>query len=176
LILNFFNTIVNLKKTPRQGWIDKLSLDKPESVADHVFSMAMMGMIFSDLEKYDTEKILKIILLHDITESLTGDITPERISRDEKKALENNTMEKILNDLPISLRNQYQILWNEYQSNDSKEAKLVHQLDKLEMALQAKIYSDDGHSHRKLKPFFDSASDGITDPKLLEVFKKISGT
>lgn len=174
LILDFFNTIVNLKKTPRQGWIDKLSLDKPESVADHIFSMAVMGMIFSDLEKYDTEKILKIILLHDITESITGDITPGQITKDEKKALDNSTMEKILNDLPISLKNQYHTLWNEYQSNDSKEAKFVHQLDKLEMALQAKIYSNDGHSQKKLKLFFDSASSEITDPKLLELFKKIS--
>lgn len=174
MILDFFNIIVNLKKTPRQGWIDKLSLDKPESVADHVFSMAMMGMIFSDLEKYDTEKILKIILLHDITESITGDITPGQITKDEKKVLDNSIMEKILNDLPASLKNQYHTLWNEYQSNDSKEARFVHQLDKLEMALQAKIYSNDGHSQKKLKPFFDSASSEITNPKLLEVFKKIS--
>ncbi|MBI5859248.1 MAG: HD domain-containing protein, partial [Nitrosarchaeum sp.] len=77
MILDFFNTSANLKKIPRQGWIDKLSIDNPESVADHTFSMAMMGMIFSDLENYDTEKILKMILLHDLAESITGDITPE---------------------------------------------------------------------------------------------------
>ena len=173
LILNFFNTSANLKKIPRQGWIDKLSIDKPESVADHTFSMAIMGMIFSDLENYDTEKILKIILLHDLAESITGDIPQGHISREEKTILENNTMKKILNDLPPSLQKQYCVLWEEYQSNNSKEAKIVHQLDKLEMAMQAKIYSDEGHSKEKLDSFFNSARNGIKDPKLLELFTKI---
>src|SRR3990167_8922021 len=173
LILDFFHTSANLKKIPRQGWIDKLSIDNPESVADHTFSMAIIGMIFSDLGNYNTEKILKIILLHDLAESITGDTTPEQISKEEKIVLENNAIKKILNDLPPVLQTQYSILWEEYQSNDSKEAKIVHQLDRLEMALQAKIYSDEGYSKEKLDTFFNSVRNEIHDPKLLELFKKI---
>lgn len=173
MILDFFHTAANLKKIPRQGWIDKLSIDNPESVADHTFSMALMGMIFSDLENYNTEKILKIILLHDLAESITGDITPEQISKEEKTVLENNVMKKILMDLPIALQTQYGILWEEYQSNNSKEAKIVHQLDRLEMALQAKIYSKEEHSKEKLNSFFNSARNEINDPTLLELFTKI---
>ena len=157
----------------RRGWIDKLSINHPESVADHSFSMAIMGMIFSDLENYNTEKILKIILLHDLSESITGDIPPDQILKNEKTILENNTMEKILNNLPESLQKQYSVLWDEYQLNNSKEAKIVHQLDKLEMALQAKIYSNEGYSKEKLDSFFNSAKNEITTPKLLEMFKKI---
>ena len=173
LILDFFYTSANLKKIPRQGWIDKLSIDKPESVADHIFSMAIMGMIFSDLENHNTGKILRMILLHDLAESTTGDIPSEQISKEEKTILENNTMKKILNDLPLSLQKQYCILWEEYQLNNSKEAKIVHQLDKLEMALQAKIYSNEGYSKEKLDSFFNSAKNEINDPKLLELFSKI---
>ena len=173
LILDFFHTSANLKKIRRQGWIDKLSIDKPESVADHTFSMAIMGMIFSDLENHNTEKILKMILLHDLAESITGDMTPEQISKEEKTVIENNTVKKILNDLPVSLQKQYNVLWEEYQSNTSKEAKIVHQIDRLEMALQAKIYSNDGYSKEKIDSFFNSAKNEITDPKLLELFKKI---
>ena len=173
LILDFFHTTANLKKIPRQGWIDKLSIDKPESVADHTFSMAIMGMIFSDLENHDTEKILKIILLHDLAESITGDMTPEQISKDEKTVLENNTIKKILRDLPPELQKQYSVLWDEYQSNNTKEAKIVHQLDRLEMALQAKIYSNEGYSKEKLHTFFNSARNEIKDPKLSELFRKI---
>ncbi|MCE9652471.1 MAG: HD domain-containing protein [Nitrosarchaeum sp.] len=175
MILNFFQTSANLKKIPRQGWIDKLSIDKPESVADHVFSMSVIGMIFSDLENYNTEKILKIILLHDLAESITGDITPEKISKNEKRLLENNTMKKILKELPILLQKQYNDLWEEYALNDSAEAKIVHQLDKLEMALQAKIYSDEGYSKEKLDSFFKSAKKELSDPKLLKLFKEIVG-
>ncbi len=174
MILDFLQTSASLKKIPRQGWIDKLSIEKPESVADHVYSMAIMGMIFSDLEHYDTGKILKIILLHDLVESITGDITPEQIIKEDKIALENRTMGKILNDLPHTLQKQYGILWEEYQLNNSKEARIVHQLDKLEMALQAKIYSNDGYSKEKLTAFFNSARNEITDPILLELFRKIT--
>jgi len=174
LIVDFFNTAVNLKKIPRQGWIDKLSLERPESVADHTYSLAIMGMIFSDLENYNTEKILKIILLHDLAESIIGDITPDQISKKEKNILENKAIKKILAKLPSSLQKQYTLLWQEYQANNSEEVKIVHQLDKLEMALQAKIYSKDGHPKEKLDAFLKSAKDEITDPKLLKLFIKIS--
>ena len=173
MITDFFNISAKLKKIPRQGWIDKLSINTPESVADHTFSMAMIGMIFSDLEDYDTEKILKIILLHDLSESVIGDITPEQISKERKLELENNAMEQILSNLPDILQRQYNELWMEYQLNHSKEAQLVHQIDKLEMALQAKVYSNEGHSKDMLESFFNTAKNEITDPKLLEIFKKI---
>jgi len=174
LIVDFFNTAVNLKKIPRQGWIDKLSLENPESVADHTYSLAIMGMVFSDLENFNTEKILKIILLHDLAESIVGDITPDQISKNKKTDLENKAIKKILRKLPQSIQKQYIELWEEYQSNISAEVKIIHQLDKLEMALQAKIYSNEGHSKKKLSSFLKSAKDEITDPKLLKLFIKIS--
>ncbi len=174
MISDFFNIAANLKKIPRQGWIDKLSLERPESVADHTYSLAIMGMIFSDLENYNTEKILKIILLHDLAESIIGDITPEQISKKEKNMLEDKAIKTILRKLPLSLQKQYASLWKEYQANNSDEVKIVHQLDKIEMALQAKIYSKEGYSNEKLSYFLKSAKYEITDPKLLKLFMKIS--
>ena len=173
MILDFFNTAANLKKISRQGWIDKLSLERPESVADHTFSMAMMGMIFSDLGNYNTGKILKIILLHDLAESVIGDITPEQISKKEKNRLENKAIKSIFAKLPLSLQKQYNRLWQEYQTGNSKEARIVHQLDKIEMVLQAKIYSKEGYSKEKLGSFLNSAKDEIVDPKLLKLLIKI---
>ena len=49
--LDFFQTAAKLKKISRQGWIDKLSIDNPESVADHSYSMAIMSMVISDIRK-----------------------------------------------------------------------------------------------------------------------------
>jgi len=83
-ILDFLKDASNLKNIPRQGWIDKLSITHPESVADHSYSMSIMAMIISDLENYDSEKILKMVLLHDLAESKIGDFTPGQISKDEK--------------------------------------------------------------------------------------------
>ena len=173
MIIDFFKTAANLKKIQRQGWIDKLSIENPESVADHSYSMALMGMIISDMENYNSEKIIKMILLHDLAESKIGDYMPGEIPIDEKNALENNAFSKIIEKLPANVKTQYDTLWNEYQKNDSSEAKLVHQLDRLEMALQAKIYQNEGHSKEKLRAFFESAENEITHPKLKELFRNM---
>ena len=173
MILDFFKTAANLKKIPRQGWIDKLSLENSESVADHSYSMAVIGMVISDLENYNSEKILKMILLHDLAESKIGDYTPKQLSKEKKNKLENNAFNEIIKSLPDSIKSQYLQIWQEYQKNNSPESMIVHQIDKLEMALQAKIYEKDGYSQEKLEGFFESAKLDITDPKLKELFTKI---
>ena len=173
MILDFFKTAANLKKISRQGWIDKLCLPNPESVADHTYSMAVMAMMISDLGNYDSEKIIKMVLLHDLAESKTGDLTPDQIDKEEKKKLENNAFDEIIENLPDFIKEEYSKIWQEYQDNISAESKMVHQIDKLEMSLQAKIYQKEGHSQEKLESFFESAKIEITDPKLKELFTKI---
>jgi len=173
MILDFFKTAINLKKIHRQGWIDKLSILKPESVADHSYSMAIMGMVISDLENYNSEKIIKMILLHDLAESKIGDYTPGQIGLEKKNKIENTAFLKILEDLPNSIKSQYQNLWKEYQENISPESRIVHQIDRLEMALQAKTYQDEDHSKEQLEPFYESAKKEIVNPKLKELFRNI---
>ena len=173
MILNFFKTAANLKNISRQGWIDKLSLDSPESVADHSYSMAIMSMVISDLENYNSEKILKMVLLHDLAESKIGDYTPDQISKEKKKELENKAFFEIVRNLPDSVRTQYLKIWQEYQENNSPESKIVHQIDRLEMVLQAKLYQKEGHPKEKLYSFFESAKIDIVHPKLKELFRKI---
>ena len=145
--LDFFKNALNLKKISRQGWIDKLSIEHPESVADHSYSMAIMGMVISDFENHDTEKILKMILLHDLAESKIGDFTPEQITNAE--------------------------IWKEYQNQISVESQFVHQIDRLEMALQAKMYEKSGSSKENIATFLQTAKSDITHPKLKELFTKI---
>ena len=173
MILDFFKTSINLKKINRQGWVDKLSISKPESVADHTYSMAVMGMIISDLENYNSEKIIKMILLHDLAESKIGDYTPGQIDLEKKNEIENTAFLKILENLPNAIKSQYQNIWKEYQENNSHESQIVHQLDRLEMVLQAKTYQDEGYPKEELESFFESAKKEITHPKLKELFRNI---
>jgi putative hydrolase of HD superfamily len=84
LLEDFLKTTIKLKTVPRQGWINKLGIKDPESVADHCYSMAVMAMVFSDLKKLDTEKIIKMTLLHDLAEAITGDLTPDDATRSKK--------------------------------------------------------------------------------------------
>ena len=172
-ILDFFKTAVNLKNISRQGWIDKLSIEHPESVADHSYSMAIMGMVISDLENYDSEKILKMILLHDLAESKIGDYTPNQISKENKIKIENNAYDEIISTLPDSIKLQYGKIWEEYQKQESPESTIVHQIDKLEMVLQAKMYQKGGAPTEVVESFFKSAESEITHPKLKEILNQI---
>ncbi len=173
MILDFFKTAVNLKNIARQGWIDKLSIENPESVADHSYSMAIMGMVISDLENYDSEKILKMILLHDLAESKIGDYTPNQISKENKTKIENNAYDEIINMLPDAIKLQYGEIWGEYQKQESPESKIVYQIDKLEMVLQAKMYQKKGAPTEAVVSFFKSAESEIIHPKLKEIFQRI---
>lgn len=173
MVVDFLKTAANLKKISRQGWIDKLSIDDSESVADHTYSMAIMGMVLSDLKNYDTEKILRMVLLHDLAEARIGDYTPDQLSKENKKELENNAFNEIIEKLPEDIQSNYLEIWKEYQDDTSKESMLVHQIDRLEMTLQAKIYQKEGHSKDKLNSFFEYAKKDIVDPSLKELFTKI---
>ena len=55
--------------------------------------------------------------------------------------------------------------WNEYQEGKKKEAKIVKQLEKIEMALQAKEYEKLGLTNTSLERFISSTQKNITFPE-----------
>ena len=172
MISNFFFQIANLKSTPRTGWKTKLHISNPESVADHSYMMTVMAMIMSDIKNLNTEKIIKMSLLHDWAESKIGDFMPDEIEPDKKIALEENAMNEILGILPHSIKDDYSTIWNEYQDMVSSESKLVHEIDNLEMALQAKIYEKDTDPE-KIKLFVTSAVEQVLDNDLKKILSEI---
>ena len=169
MIEDFFQKVLELKNVPRQGWKEKLGINNPESVAEHSYSTSVMSMVISDLEELDSEKIIKMALLHDLAESVIGDITPNQITKNEKINKENHAMKQILKNLPNKIAEQYFEIWNDYQKNSSQEAKLIHDIDKLEMAFQAKFYQNNGISKEKLQTFFNTAKKKIKNENLRNI-------
>ena len=129
-------------------------------------------MVLSDMKSLDSEKVLKMAILHDWAESKIGDFMPEQIGYDKKSELENYAMSEILESLPQKIQNDYQNIWDEFLSRETPESKLVYELDKLEMALQAKIYEKDVDPE-KVKPFIISAIEQIIDPDVKKVLMDI---
>jgi putative hydrolase of HD superfamily len=150
----------------------KLNLKDSESVAEHSYMMSVMAMVMSDLKHLNTEKILKMAILHDWAESKIGDFMPDEISIDKKTELEEYAMTEILDNLPISIKDDYYDIWNDYKENLSGESRFVHELDKLEMALQGKIYEKETEPE-KIKPFIISAVEQIIDDDLKKVLIEI---
>ena len=79
----------------------------PESVADHSYRTALMAMVFSDIRGLDTEKAVKMALLHDLPEALVGDSIPGERTPAEKKRMESAAMRTLLSDLPPRVAKEY---------------------------------------------------------------------
>lgn len=174
MLFDFFYLVCELKKVRRKGWKEKVGIEYPESVADHSYSTAIMAMTLTDSGNLNNEKIIKMALLHDLAESITGDFMPEEISKESKKIAENDAMKEILNTLPENVAKHYNTIWQEYIEGASKEAILLHDIDKLEMAIQAAKYSSEGFSTDKLKLFVESARREIKSKELLQMLDTIS--
>lgn len=158
----FFDATLKLKKVRRAGWVAKVGVTNAESVAYHTFSMCAISMLISDTVGADTEKTMRMVILHDLAESITGDIMPGDANSNYKIKKEVKAMKKILSKLPANLRSKYHAIWEEYLQGVTTEARLVHRIDKLEMALQAESYLKDGYEPVKLEQFFESAEATIT--------------
>lgn len=173
-MFDFFYLASELKKVPRKGWKTKVGIERPESVADHSYCTAIMAMVLSDSKNLHTEKVIKMALLHDLAESITGDFTPDEISKIDKKSIEDETMREILSKLPDDLAKEYRSIWKEYSEGITKESVLLHDVDKLEMAIQAAKYSSEGFPNDKLKDFVESARKEIKSNELLKIIDVIS--
>lgn len=152
----FIQSIFRLKKIKRTGWLAKGKILDGESIADHSYSLSALCMVFSDILGLDTGKVMKMCIIHDLAESIIGDIMPGEIPEKEKKMKETKVMESILFSLPVSVRIDYIGIWKEFLLNGSQEAQLVHKVDKLEMLLQAREYLLQGYPIRYLEQFFKS--------------------
>lgn len=158
LLANFFGYVMELKAIKRSGWINKLKVKNPESVADHTYAMSTMVMVFSDILGMKTERALKMAILHDLGESIIGDYGPNEISSNEKRIKETEAIDHILNHLPSETRKEYGEIWKEYLENKTDTSQLVHSVDKFEMAFQAKKYESQGYPFSILQQFINYAT------------------
>jgi len=158
-----------LKKVPRVGWIVKVGVKNPESVADHSFAVALISMLAGDMLGLNTLHMVRLALLHDLSESLTGDIQPGDLPTKKKHRLERRAFRALTKDLPLDIRLLYREIFDDFLQQKSQEAKLVSQIDKLEMALQAESYEKDGY--RRLEEFYRTAEAKVKDKRLATLMK-----
>lgn len=163
----------HLKQLFRQGWLRVgLSRERCESVAEHSFGVALLCLFLADsyFPEADATKVVRIALLHDLGEAYAGDITPhDQVSREEKLQREHDAVERILAKLPRGA--EYLALWEEYEHGTSFEARLVRQVDRLEMGLQATIYEHQGAGD--LSQFFASVHKALETPELKAVLAEL---
>ncbi|KAF7595855.1 hypothetical protein BBP40_004346 [Aspergillus hancockii] len=144
----FFHLIERLKTTKREGW-RRFGIDAGESISDHMYRMSIMTMLAppSLAAQLNIPHCMKMALIHDMAESLVGDITPvDNVNKEEKARREADVMnyisKSLLGGVPGGMLTGEEILkvFQEYEDNQTLEAKYVHDIDKMELLLQMVEY------------------------------------
>lgn len=157
-LLSLFRTANHLKSLPRTGWLFA-GVVHPESLADHTCLVAIYALFLAEAVNADpaaqgvtsplnVERVLALALLHDLAESVLTDLpkrSAEALGAEAKHGAEAHIIAGLLADLPRG--EHYTALWQEYDDASTPEARLVKDVDKLEMVLQSLRYGERGHTN-----------------------------
>ncbi|KAI9843424.1 MAG: hypothetical protein M1838_002630 [Thelocarpon superellum] len=156
----FFHLLARLKTTPREGW-RRFNIHHGESIADHMYRMSLLTMFAppSLASRLDVARCTQMALVHDMAESLVGDITPvDNVPKAEKSRREAATMDYLADDLLGQVHGglvgaQLKEVWEEYEQSETLESQFVHDIDKLELLLQMTEYEQTHRGEVDLSEF-----------------------
>lgn len=172
--IEFIKTVGRSKRMLRTGWVRE-KIQDPESVAEHSFRVGVLAMILVDKLKADKDKLMKMALIHDLGEAITGDKVWIRWGVVDLKAREVKEEQEIRGIVGlfsgIEGGEEFIEIFEEMVLRSSREAKLFWQIDKLEMTLQAYEYEEE--QGKKLDEFFATAELYIKETLLREIFEEI---
>lgn len=119
--------------------------DDTESVAEHLYGMQLLAQYFLPLEDPENllnqSKIYQIITVHDFDEIETGDYLS--YIKDETHKMESQAaLPKVLEQLPEHIKATATSLIDEYELQETPEARFVKAIDKIEPLLQ--VYNEKG--------------------------------
>ncbi|TFG99134.1 MAG: HD domain-containing protein [Candidatus Thorarchaeota archaeon] len=168
MILNLIRYGESLKVIERSGWsLAGAQSKRIESVAEHsfgsVFSSILIAHHLKSIEtEIDIEKVALMATLHDLPESITGDIarTKEFVENDElfkaKDLAERNAIKAILEPSGNAFSSLLQI-WDEFILGESLESRVVRGADIIDMLIHARSLEESGTDSKSLHEFFESS-------------------
>lgn len=146
--MRFYLLATQLKYKIRSGWDEKhwnVSKERLESIAEHVYGTCILALsIDSEFKTHlDIDKVVKMLVLHELGEVVIGDITPfDNVTPEEKMKTEHEAIKEVLGNL--IKKDEYFALLLEFDERKTKEAIFAYHCDKLEADIQAKVYQDMG--------------------------------
>mgnify|MGYP004462313035 FL=1 len=144
-VINYYVICNRLKNVIRTGWKNwNVQRERIESVAEHIFGVQMLAIAMKSEYQYDVDimKVIFMLAVHELGETVIGDLTQFEISKAEKEKMEHEAVSKILGGLLDG--QQIEQLFLEFDSHSTKESMFAYQCDKLECDLQSKLYDEEG--------------------------------
>lgn len=143
-IVDFYVLCNKLKNVIRTGWKDwNVKRERIESVAEHIFGTQMLALsMWSEYEyNLNIQKVLTMLAIHELEETVIGDLTLFQIDKKEKEEMGHKAVEQILKGLLQG--EEIKKLIFEFDKQETPEAKFAYQCDKLECDIQSKIYDEE---------------------------------
>ena len=143
-VISYYVLCNKLKNVIRTGWLDwNVKRERIESIAEHIFGVQMLAIAMHSEYKYDIDlgRVIFMLAIHELGETVIGDLTQFQITKEEKEKLEHEAVHKILEGL---LEGEViEELFLEFDSHNTPEAMFAYQCDKLECDLQCKLYDEE---------------------------------
>ena len=127
--IDFLGKIEKLKCNTRHSWT---SSGRRESVAEHSWRLSVMALLCADeYPTLDINKLIKMCLIHDFGEAITGDI-PSFLKTEKDENKEDDAISSLLSMLPEKTASELKALFCEMNEMKTDEAKLFKALDNME--------------------------------------------
>ena len=132
-LLAFLRRIETLKTNPRHAYT---AGGVRETVAAHSWRTALLAMLLaSEFPELDMNKVIRMCLIHDLGEAVTGDI-PAFEKTDEHRSQERLALAQLVDTAPAADAAQMHALFAEMDALGTPEARLYKALDRIEAVIQ----------------------------------------
>lgn len=131
--MDFILEVDKLKRITRQSYIT--GGERKETDTDHSWHLALMCALLSEYanEKIDIQKTMIMVLIHDIVEIDAGDTYAyDEVGNQSKREREVKAAERIFHLLPEDQARMLRDLWEEFEAQETPEAKFANTLDKIQ--------------------------------------------
>ena len=162
-ILDFIVEIEKLKDVHRKT--KPVGLERFENSAEHSWHVCLTALMLKDYanEDVDINRVVKMLLIHDLGEIDAGDTIVYADQTDESKAEEAAGTSRLLKMLPDGMADEFLALWHEFEAGETADACFAKAIDRVPPLLH-NIHGD-GHSWK---------THGITKEKVFSVNQRIS--
>jgi len=131
--LDFFLELDKMKNLYRQSYV--LHENRRENDAEHSWHIAVTALLLSEYANKDIDinKVVKMLLIHDVVEIDAGDTycydadgNTTKAEREEKAA------RRIFGLLPDDQKKEYYSLWREFEDSQTNEARFAAVMDRIQ--------------------------------------------
>lgn len=146
-LLTFIVEIEKLKGVERKT--RPVGLQRLENSAEHSWHVCLAALVLQEYanEPVDIQRVLKMLLIHDLGEVDAGDVIVYAAETAAQKAREAEGVKRVLGLLPESQAEHYLELWQEFEKGETAEAKYAKAIDRLPPLLHN--LHGEGHSWKE---------------------------